>query len=54
MPDEGPDANLFFDEQRHPKANAALVVFRTKIEVLVRELQPEWVDIGQWPMCIEF
>lgn len=53
VPDRGPDSDLFYD-QRYAKANASLVRFRRQIEALVRELQPDWVEIGQWPMSIEF
>ncbi|MBR0851483.1 hypothetical protein JQ543_27320 [Bradyrhizobium diazoefficiens] len=53
VPDKGPDSDLFYDE-RYAKANASLVKFRKQIEALVRELQPDWVEIGQWPMSIEF
>ena len=53
VPDKGPDSDLFYDDH-HAKANASLVKFRKQIEALVREMQPDWVEIGQWPMSIEF
>ncbi len=53
VPYQGPDAELFFDDARYPGANAALVQFRREIESLVREYQPQWVQIGQWPRNIE-
>ena len=53
VPDKGPDSDLFYDEHC-AEANASLVKFRKQIEALVRELQPDWVEIGQWPMSIEF
>lgn len=53
VPDKGPRDELFFDEQRCPKANQALIDFRGEIEKIVRQLQPDWVQVGQWPRNIE-
>lgn len=53
VPAQGAGNELFFDEDRFPGANEALIAFRQGVEIVVSELQPEWVQIGQWPRNIE-
>ncbi|HEX2207962.1 MAG TPA: hypothetical protein VHG93_09805 [Longimicrobium sp.] len=53
VPNEGPEAEPFFDDEQYPGANEALVRFRKKVEEVIRTLQPDWVQIGQWPRNIE-
>jgi hypothetical protein len=53
VPYKGPEADLFFDQTVHPAANEALIGFRKAIEEIIRTLQPDWVQIGQWPRNIE-
>ena len=50
IPDKGPGDELFFED---PTANQALIEFRTEIGDLISTLQPDWVQIGQWPRNIE-
>ena len=53
VPNKGAEHGLLFDE-RFPAANESLVAFRRGIEAIVRDRQPDWVEIGQWPANIEF
>ena len=53
VPHKGSEDELFFDQTRHPTANQALIEFRRGIEDLIRMLQPDWVQIGQWSRSIE-
>jgi hypothetical protein len=53
VPPRGPAQDLFFDD-RYESANQALTAFRQAAANLVAELQPDWVQVGQWPMNIEF
>ncbi len=53
IPIRGADSELYFDD-RFPGANQALVAFRKAIEALIADVQPDWVQIGQWPVAIEF
>lgn len=53
VPYKGPTDELFFDQAKHPAANQALIQFRNKIQDAIRTLQPDWVQIGQWPRNIE-
>ena len=50
IPYQGPDDELFF---QHPKANEALIEFRTQVADIIRILQPDWIQTGQWPRNIE-
>jgi hypothetical protein len=50
IPDKGPGSELFFDD---PAANQALIKFRTGIADVISTLQPDWIQIGQWPRNIE-
>jgi hypothetical protein len=50
VPYKGPDDELFFE---NPIANQALIKFRTQVADIIRTLQPDWVQIGQWPRNIE-
>jgi hypothetical protein len=50
IPYKGPDDELFF---QNPIANQALIKFRIQIANIIRTLQPDWVQIGQWPRNIE-
>ena len=53
VPHKGSEDELFFDQTRYPTANQALIEFRRGIEDLIRMLQPDWVQIGQWSRSIE-
>ena len=53
VPYKGPADELFFDQAVHPSANQALIEFRNQIEGVIRSLQPDWAQIGQWPRNIE-
>jgi hypothetical protein len=53
VPNKGAEDELFFNQATHPAANAALIAFRKEIESIIRDLQPTWVQIGQWPRNIE-
>jgi hypothetical protein len=53
VPYKGPGDELFFDPSKYPAANQALVDFRRRIESFVADLQPDWVQTGQWPRNIE-
>jgi hypothetical protein len=53
VPYKGPEDELFFDQAVHPAANQALIQFRNMIQSVIRTLQPDWVQIGQWPRNIE-
>ena len=53
VPNKGPEDELFFDQGIHPTANQALIAFRNGVQDIVRTLQPDWVQIGQWPRNIE-
>ena len=53
VPNKGPEDELFFDPALHPAANQALIEFRRGIEDLIKTLQPDWVQIGQWSRSIE-
>ena len=53
VPYRGAEDELFFDQKAYPGANLALVEFRRQIEDIIRTLQPDWVQIGQWPRNIE-
>jgi hypothetical protein len=53
VPYKGPEDELFFDQTAHPGANLALVQFRNEIQNVIRTLQPDWAQIGQWPRNIE-
>ena len=53
IPIRGADSDLYFDD-RYPGANQALVAFRKAIEQLIADVQPDWLQIGQWPAAIEF
>ena len=53
VPYKGAEDELFFDQTMHPTANQALIEFRNRIEDIIRTLQPDWVQIGQWPRNIE-
>ena len=35
------------------RANEALIEFRTQVGDIIRTLQPDWVQTGQWPRNIE-
>jgi hypothetical protein len=50
VPNKGPDDELFYED---PTSNQALIKFRTQIAEVISTLQPEWVQIGQWPRNIE-
>jgi hypothetical protein len=50
IPYKGSDDELFF---QNPIANQALIKFRTQLANIIRTLQPDWVQIGQWPRNIE-
>ena len=50
VPYKGVSDELFF---KRPKANDALIEFRNQIVAMIRTLQPDWVQIGQWPRNIE-
>ena len=53
VPHKGPEDELFFDQTKYPAANQALIEFRNTIQGMVRTVQPDWVQIGQWPRNIE-
>jgi len=53
VPNKGPEDELFYDQAVHPTANQALIDFRNQIQEIIRTLQPDWVQIGQWPRNIE-
>ena len=53
VPYKGPQDELFFDQAVHPAANQALIQFRNTIQSVIRTLQPDWAQIGQWPRNIE-
>jgi hypothetical protein len=53
VPYQGPEDELFFDQAVHPEANQALIQFRNKIQDVIRRLQPDWAQLGQWPRNIE-
>ena len=53
VPNKGVEDELFFDQATHPAANQALIDFRNAIQDLIRTVQPDWVQIGQWPRNIE-
>jgi hypothetical protein len=53
VPYKGPTDELFFDQEKYPAANQALIQFRNRIQDVVKTLQPDWVQIGQWPRNIE-
>ena len=53
VPYKGPEDELFFDPSKYATANQALVDFRKGIECFIADLQPDWVQIGQWPRNIE-
>lgn len=53
VPYKGPTDELFFDQAKHPAANQALIGFRNRIQDVIKMLQPDWVQIGQWPRNIE-
>jgi hypothetical protein len=53
VPYKGPEDELFFDQAVHPAANQALIQFRNTVQSVIRELQPDWAQIGQWPRNIE-
>jgi hypothetical protein len=53
VPYKGPEDELFFDQAVHPAANQALIQFRNTIQSVIRTLQPDWAQIGQWPRNIE-
>jgi hypothetical protein len=53
IPYKGYGDELFFDSSKYPAANQALVEFRRRIESFVADLQPDWVQTGQWPRNIE-
>jgi Lipoxygenase len=50
IPYKGPDDELFF---QNPTANQALIKFRTQVANIICTLQPDWLQIGQWPRNIE-
>ena len=52
VPSTGPETASPFDA-RYPGATNALIAFRRGIEQIVRDLEPDWVQIGQWPLNIE-
>jgi hypothetical protein len=53
VPYKGSEDELFFDPAKYPAANQALIQFRNTIQDMVTSLQPDWVQIGQWPRNIE-
>jgi hypothetical protein len=53
VPYKGPEDELFFDPGKYDAANQALVDFRKAIESFIADLQPDWVQTGQWPRNIE-
>jgi hypothetical protein len=53
VPYKGPEDELFFDPSKYDAANQALVDFRKGIESFIADLQPDWVQTGQWPRNIE-
>ena len=53
VPYKGPEDELFFDPSKYAAANQALVDFRKRIESFIADLQPDWVQTGQWPRNIE-
>jgi hypothetical protein len=53
IPEKGVEDDLFFDQEAHPTANQALIEFREGIQDIIKTLQPDWVQIGQWPRNIE-
>lgn len=54
IPETGPGDELFFGGfGGAAAANAALIRFREGVGALLRDLQPDWVHIGQWPRNVE-
>lgn len=53
VPYKGPEDELFFDPSKYGAANQALLDFREGIESFIADLQPNWVQTGQWPRNIE-
>jgi hypothetical protein len=53
VPYKGVADELFYDQATHPGANQALIAFRNTIQGMIGTLQPDRVQIGQWPRNIE-
>ena len=53
IPNEGPDADLFYPGGVNAPRNKALIKFRQKLEAFINKYQEEDPQIHQWPRNVE-